>query len=377
MSKNDFLGKRLEVSSEKSFLLLGQSWDSSKDATAASDINCFMTVNARLLNIFLDQSTIKHPLCQDCADFIYDKMHAQLLQTKDEVELYRKHEQLLKESNDSKSKEKIDEQLEAIEMQLIQLKIEEASLLEQLSDVNEEQARLDKKIQEQNDELANLEKEEEKFYREYNSITKLVLELADEFTSLNNQIDYSNIQWKSLENARVFNIAFHIWYCGQFGTINGFRLGRLPNITVEWSEINAAWGQSALLLHCLAKKLSFTFKDYRVVPYGNYSFIESLNEEPKELPLYNNGGFKFMWNTKFDLAMVAFINCLQQLIENIKKVDHKFYVPYEVENDKIENTSNNSYSIKIISNSEEGWTKALKYMLTNLKWALTWISSNT
>ena len=26
-------------------------------------------------------------------------------------------------------------------------------------------------------------------------------------------------------------------------------------------------------------------------------------------------------------------------------------------------------------NSEERWTKALKFMLTNLKWALAWVSS--
>jgi len=32
-------------------------------------------------------------------------------------------------------------------------------------------------------------------------------------------------------------------------------------------------------------------------------------------------------------------------------------------------------SSRIQLNSEEQWTKALKFMLTNLKWALAWVSS--
>lgn len=41
----------------------------------------------------------------------------------------------------------------------------------------------------------------------------------------------------------VANDAFHIWHAGPFGTINGFRLGRLSVEQVEWHEINAALGQ--------------------------------------------------------------------------------------------------------------------------------------
>lgn len=32
-------------------------------------------------------------------------------------------------------------------------------------------------------------------------------------------------------------------------------------------------------------------------------------------------------------------------------------------------------SYRIQFNSEEQWTKALKFMLTNLKWGLAWVSS--
>lgn len=42
-------------------------------------------------------------------------------------------------------------------------------------------------------------------------------------------------------------MAFYIWKEGEYGTINGLRLGRLPNDNVDWHEINAALGQMAML----------------------------------------------------------------------------------------------------------------------------------
>ena len=43
-----------------------------------------------------------------------------------------------------------------------------------------------------------------------------------------------------------------------------------------------------------------------------------------------------------------------------------------IENDKVE-----SYSITQSFNKQETWTKALKYTLCNLKWALYWFIGNT
>ena len=37
---------------------------------------------------------------------------------------------------------------------------------------------------------------------------------------------------------------------------------------------------------------------YRLVPFGNYSYLESLTDKSKELPLYSSGGIKFFWDTK-------------------------------------------------------------------------------
>jgi len=34
---------------------------------------------------------------------------------------------------------------------------------------------------------------------------------------------------------------------------------------VEWAEINAAWGQTLLLLYTIARKLEFSFEKYVVI----------------------------------------------------------------------------------------------------------------
>ena len=102
----------------------------------------------------------------------------------------------------------------------------------------------------------------------------------------------------------MFNATFHIWHSGHFGTINGFRLGRLPSIPVDWNELNTAWGQTVLLLHSLVKRINLQLQRYKLVPYGNYSYIKVLADE-KDLPLYGSGGFRLIWDNKFDAGASA------------------------------------------------------------------------
>lgn len=223
--------------------------------------------------------------------------------------------------------------------------------------------------------MEKLEEEEIKYWKAYSDYKRQVLELEDDQRSVENNIKYTQAQLDKLKKTNVFNSTFHIWHNGHFGTINGFRLGRLPSIPVEWAEINAAWGQTVLLLYSLAKKMSLEFKRYALVPFGNQSYVECMDDR-RQLPLFGTGGFRFFWDTKFDQAMVAFLDCLQQFKEEVEKGDSGFCLPYRMEKGKIEDpSSGNSYSVKIQFNSEEQWTKALKFMLTNLKWGLAWVSS--
>lgn len=88
------------------------------------------------------------------------------------------------------------------------------------------------------------------------------------------QLRYTQSQLDKLKKTTVFSATFNISVVKQIGTINGFRLGRLPDQPVEWWEINAAWGQAALLLSSLASKTELEFQKYKIVPYGNYSYIQ-------------------------------------------------------------------------------------------------------
>ena len=43
---------------------------------------------------------------------------------------------------------------------------------------------------------------------------------------------------------------------------------------MDWWEINAAWGQTALLLTALARKIGLQFTKYKIVPFGNHSYVQ-------------------------------------------------------------------------------------------------------
>ena len=100
-----------------------------------------------------------------------------------------------------------------------------------------------------------------------------------------------------MKKLNAYTATFSIWHSGHFATINGFRLGRLPSVPVEWDEINAAYGHTAFLLVSLAKAVDLTFQRYQIVPYANYSYVKSLSDG-KTYPLYGTGGIRMMFNIR-------------------------------------------------------------------------------
>jgi beclin len=272
-----------------------------------------------------------------------------------------------------------------LEKNLAQLDEEERLLLNELKEAQEEEAKLTKEYENQVELDKKLTEEEEAHLLEYSNSKRQLIKLENKQESLDNQIRNTKAHFNRLNTVNVLNATFHIWHSGPFGTINYFRLGRLPDTPVEWEEINAGLGQINLLLYCLAKKMQLEFKRFRLVPFGNFSYIEVVEacSSPHyklkigdELHMYRLKGFKyyFEWDQKFDMGMIAFLDCLSQLEEKIKTIDQKFSMPYRINGHKLEDKQSSSYSIKCQFNSNEEWTKALKYMLTNLKWSLTFIS---
>ncbi|XP_051014643.1 beclin-1 isoform X1 [Acomys russatus] len=334
-------------------------------------VPCFFQVTGDLFDIMSGQTDVDHPLCEECTDTLLDQLDTQLNVTENECQNYKRCLEMLEQMSEDDS--------EQLQRELKELALEEERLIQELEDVEKNRKVVAENLEKIQAEAERLDQEEAQYQREYSEFKRQQLELDDELKSVENQMRYAQMQLDKLKKTNVFNATFHIWHSGQFGTINNFRLGRLPSVPVEWNEINAAWGQTVLLLHALANKMGLKFQRYRLVPYGNHSYLESLTDKSKELPLYCSGGLRFFWDNKFDHAMVAFLDCVQQFKEEVEKGETRFCLPYrmDVEKGKIEDTggSGGSYSIKTQFNSEEQWTKALKFMLTNLKWGLAWVSS--
>lgn len=170
---------------------------------------------------------------------------------------------------------------------------------------------------------------------------------------------------------------------------------------MDWPEINAAWGQTILLLATVAEKLGFSFKGYRLHPMGSTSTIDKLEyptsastndpahpSKPRgtTLELYYSGdlplGIPFL-HRRFDSAMVAFLECVRQLGEFVERGYGEGAInspgastpgpqmPYEIKKDKIQDKS-----IKLGSfNAEAEWTTACKYTLTCCKFLLAHASN--
>jgi beclin 1 len=169
------------------------------------------------------------------------------------------------------------------------------------------------------------------FWQESNQIQLQNIKRCEEWQSMDLRTRYTAAHLERLKHSNVINDAFHIWHDGPFGTINGFRLGRIPDWPVDWGEINAALGQACLLLQILADRCQFVFHVYRLIPLGNYSRIEKLSDDKAVYELYGSGEFqisRLFWNRRFDLALVAFLNCVQQLAEYAERMDKTFKLPY-------------------------------------------------
>ncbi|UXI14957.1 STAM-binding protein-like A [Sarcoptes scabiei] len=363
---------QMPTSSMISSSLLSGFDQSTSDANNKTNKDLWLQI--QLFDILSDQSDIDHPLCEECADFVIEQMDKQLVNLEQECQEFADYRKKIEQTTSKMTK---DEEVEALRSKLNQLNTVQNQLMKELQELNKQHEELDKKLEHSKRELKQSKTEEEKYWHEHNTVKFNYFRHQDRQITIEEKIRNSKEYYNKLKRTSIFNLTFTIWYKGPFGTINCFRLGRLPNIQVEWHEINAAWGQCALLLSSLAKKLSFNFERYRIVPYGNFSFIESLDDRSKQLPLYTTGGLKFYFHQKFDQAMVAFLDCLQQFYQEIQRQDSNFKLPYQmdIKGDLYEKANNIRYSIKININTEEKWTKALKFMLTNLKWILALVAS--
>ena len=343
---------------------------SSSSSSSASSSTRQVTYNDKLVSaqhifrVASELSSIDMPICAECTELLFAEYDDILKQETKENQAYKLYlAQLQKGKLLSDGDSKVMEQIRALEA-------EERSLEASIREMADERVGVRKQLQDLQVSGQKIDILEEKYWKDYNKYLMELREFEEEREALKVQLKHSMGQLDTLQKTDVYNDTFHIWHEGHFGTINGFRLGRLPSQPVEWNEINAAWGQTCFLLHCIANKLNFQFSTYKLVPLGSFSRIENT-EDGSVYELYSSSDIsigKLFRDRRYDNAMVAFLKCLKEVVDFVKELDEAFKLPYAIEKDKV-----GGMIIKAHFANEASWTKSLKYMLIDLKWLLGWL----
>eukprot|EP01100_Stratorugosa_tubuloviscum_P013701 TRINITY_DN7017_c0_g1_i1.p1 TRINITY_DN7017_c0_g1~~TRINITY_DN7017_c0_g1_i1.p1 ORF type:complete len:509 (-),score=194.85 TRINITY_DN7017_c0_g1_i1:48-1574(-) len=306
------------------------------------------------------------PICNECAKKIIKELENRASEYAKEYKHYSDYLNKLQSSSTKETEEDLDKQIE----ELIK---EEQRIKEQFRLLENEKEKLNLEKEMLEFDFKKMELFEECFWQNSNDSQHQSKEYEEERDSLTMKIKASKEQLEKLKKTNVYNDTFHIWFDGHFGTINNFRLGRLSSQQVDWSEINAAWGQAILLLQSLSKKLNYNFVIYKLIPMGSMSKIERISDK-EQLALYCNNSelnISRFWNNRKFEGVTAFVDCTKQLGTIVIKKDNEFKFPYKMESDKV-----GDQPIILTSSNEETWTKAMKYLLTNLKWLLVAVSNN-
>ncbi|KAJ6475325.1 autophagy protein Apg6-domain-containing protein [Mycena vitilis] len=335
-----------------------------------SPLSHHLRSTVRLFNLLSARTDIDHPLCAECTQILLVSLQRQLDETKRERDGYIAFEKEVRKERErdgqGMSKEEAEKKIE-------KLKLDERLAVEQLKVAEQERVQLDEELRALEQEEKALEEDEARFWHAHNHHLLCAEQLASQLATIRSAYASDSATLEKLERTNVYNDAFCIGHDGVFGTINGLRLGRVPGVPVEWAEINAAWGQSLLLLYTIARKLDCTFENYRLVPMGSFSRIEKTTGDKASYELYSSGNLnivQLLHNRRFDLAMVAFLECLKQIMDYIKAQDSTIEFPHQIVKDKI-----GDVSVKLKFNQDEAWTRSLRHVLLALKICLKWATN--
>ncbi len=374
-----------------------------------------MEVSQRLFAVLSARSDIDHPVCTECTSLLLSSMTARLNASTRERDAYIG---FLKSLQSASSSIPTAEDVAAAEKSLKGTLEKEKTAFGELEKLEAEKRELENEIAELEERSQALGIEEQKFWAQRNYFDEEIYELATTLTSLQQKHQHDQQQLQALQRTNVYNDTFCIGHDGYFGTINGLRLGRLSGQNVEWSEINAAWGQTVLLLATVAERLGYMFQGYRLRPMGSTSRIEkvewpqqspgssalgskragqaSVNPTPKSSPLdlFSSGDLalgRVFFHKRFDDGMVAFLDCLSQLGTYVERLPNpptsghssprtptriSRVLPYPINGDKIgEGASAVSIRLGAGFQQDESWTKACKYALTCCKFLLAHVSN--
>jgi beclin 1 len=334
---------------------------------------------AHLFEILTSRSDIDHPICIECTALLLSTLEARLEASVRERDAYANYLKELRSTSPTES------EIASAKVVYEKARSDEETAMKELLNLEAQRKAIDAEIADLTLESQQLDTAETEFWESHNAFTATLSSHLAERASAAAQLAHDSTQLSKLQRTNVYNDTFNISHDGTFGTINGLRLGRLSTVMVDWPEINAAWGQTLLLLSTVAKRLGFTFKNYELVPMGSTSQIIALTparragQPPKRvvLDLYTSGdmplGLTFM-HRHFDSAMSAFLECLAQVGAFVERETARegrgLRLPYQIDGDRI-----GGFSIRLGVSQDDGWGSACKFVLTCCKFLLAHASN--
>ncbi|KAJ6338347.1 hypothetical protein OIU76_007922 [Salix suchowensis] len=243
-----------------------------------SGFNSTITVLKRAFEIATTQTQVEQPLCLECMRVLSNKLDKEVEDVNRDIEAYDaclqrlegETQDILSEADFLKEKLKIEE--------------EERKLEAAIQETEKQYAEVNAELKELEIKSGRFKDLEERYWQEFNNFQFQLISHQEERDAILAKIEVSQAHLELLKKTNVLNDAFPIHHDGEFGTINNFRLGRLPKIAVEWDEINAAWGQACLLLHTMCQyfKPKFQYR-IKILPMGSYPRIMDSSSNIYEL----------------------------------------------------------------------------------------------
>lgn len=151
-------------------------------------------VTSQLFDIMSGQSSIDHPLCEECTDTLLEQLDQQLKITEDELKDYKV---FFNKLNDKASLDG-----DALSKELADLRKEEEELIGKLEEVEMERGKVAEKMELEKERSKKLDIEEKKYWMEYSEYQKELLEYEDEQQRL---VTVINFHFFSIKLIKIIN----------------------------------------------------------------------------------------------------------------------------------------------------------------------------
>eukprot|EP00388_Colpodella_angusta_P003823 GDKJ01013183.1.p1 GENE.GDKJ01013183.1~~GDKJ01013183.1.p1 ORF type:complete len:350 (+),score=65.92 GDKJ01013183.1:104-1051(+) len=303
-------------------------------------------------------------MCEKCAEAMLMAMDDELHQLNEDIVEYRS---VLKNLNDDEKNYSNDQLL--LKNELKHLDDEHTILMNKLVSVESDIKNIEKQIKEEDLKALEVNYSLEKLFKDWNNHVSTLRRQTDIYSQSVALNLYARNRIRSLKSFNVINDSFFISVDRSFGTIGGLRMGRTTEGSVGQFELSAAWGLVALLIDVICNKCNFNLQ-VRPIARGSNSFIKVADGTCYPLFPGDRGLSKlFGWN-RYDQGMQAVLTAVKELETWVQKIDGSVKLPFRIDAGKIEGLSLTSKG-----GTGESSTKAMKFLLVNLKYLIAFVES--